>query len=406
MRKMNQKQLEQNRRKLENEKEKKEYIAQMCKIINMLGGEGTFALFPQQLIENSYQLRILPLKMVVNNRDEISEKDQRRFWKSMKNLLKMKQNYFSFNGMEFDTEWFICAGLNIVNLVDYSNNYRADEPWSIELLKRINPDIKEELFEKSYLALYDVASFLYFWFYRFDDSQFWFNFDLKKLHEDSKHLQNVVEVNAEAVEPRYFTIGTNKRPAYKIGWPQTQTGINYIEISPSLFGSEFDGQESVAVYIQTHALNRMEERLDSLNLQELISSVYASLLRPVAVRKEKCRILLSFRILETKMGYFTAQYIDGAVLIHTFLFITNNGTPEGEKLNELTGLGKLDKKYLTIDKLSTFINSDISTNKKLKDLFIKAGCNCLLEIDEAVKAVAKKQQEMAISDQILKYIER
>jgi hypothetical protein len=216
-------------------------------------------------------------------------------------------------------------------------------------------------------------------------------------------LQNVVEVNAEAVEPRYFTIGTNKRPAYKIGWPQTQTGIDYIEISPSLFGSEFDGQESVPVYIQTHALNRMEERLDCLNLQELISSVYASLLKPVAVRKEKCRILLSFRILETKMGYFTAQYIDGAVLIHTFLFITNNGTPEGEKLNELTGLGKLDKKYLTIDKLSTFINSDISTNEKLKDLFIKAGCNSLLEIDEAVKAIAKKQQEMAISDMILNY---
>jgi hypothetical protein len=404
MRKMNRKQLEQNKRKLENEKEKKEYIAQMRKFANMLGGEGTFALFPQQLIENSYQLRILPLKMVVNNRVEISEKDHRRFWKSMKNLLKMKQHYFKFNDMEIDTEWFICAGLNILNLVDYSIQYRAEEPWSIELSKRIAPDIKQELFEKSYVAIYDVASFLYFWLYRFDDSQFWFNFELKKLHEDSKHLQNVMEVNAEAVEPRYFTIGTNKRPAYKIGWPQTQTGIDYIEISPSLFGSEFDGQESVPVYIQTHALNRMEERLDSLNLQELISSVYASLLKPVAVRKEKCRILLSYRILETKMGYFTAQYIDGAVLIHTFLFITNNGTPEGEKLNELTGLGKLDKKYLTIDKLSTFINSDISTNEKLKNLFIKAGCNSLLEIDEAVKAVAKKQQEMAISDMILNYI--
>ena len=165
---MNQKQLEQNRRKLEREKEKQDYIYQMRRFADMLGGEGTFALFPQQLIENSYQLRILPLKMVVNNRDEISEKDHRRFWKSMKNLLKMKQNYFSFNGMEFDTEWFICAGLNIINLVDYSIQYRAEEPWSIEISKRIAPDIKKEMFEKSYLALYEVASFLYFWFYRFD----------------------------------------------------------------------------------------------------------------------------------------------------------------------------------------------------------------------------------------------
>ena len=401
---MNHKQLEQNRRMLEREKEKKDYIYQMRRFADMLGGEGTFALFPPRFIEVNYSFRVLPLKMEVINKVEITERDQRVLWKSMKTLLKLKRYNFEYNGKEFEPEFFISSGFSLLKLIDYSFQKCSEEPWCIELMKRIPSDISQLLFEKSYQALYSITSYLSFWYFKFDDSQFWFKFNLKLLVEGSKLTQNVLEVHAEPVKTRYFSIAGNSRPAYQVGWPQSQTGVSYAELDPTLFGSEFDGLDKASVYIQTHALNRLAERLDSLEKQELLSSVYASLLDPVVVRQEKGKILLSYRILSTKMGYFTAEYIDGAVLIHTFLFITNNGTPEGQKLNELTGLGKLDKKYLTIDKLSTFINSDISTNEKLKSVFTKAGCSCLLEIEDAVKDVAKKQQEMAISDQILNYI--
>jgi len=389
---------------LEREKEKKDYIYQMRRFADMLGGEGTFALFPPRFIEVNYSFRVLPLKMEVINKVEITERDQRVLWKSMKTLLKLKRYNFEYNGKEFEPEFFISSGFSLLKLIDYSFQKCSEEPWCIELMKRIPSDISQLLFEKSYQALYSMTSYLSFWYFKFDDSQFWFKFDLKLPVEGSKLTLNVLEVHAEPVKTRYFSIAGNSRPAYQVGWPQSQTGVSYAELDPSLFGSEFDGLDKASVYIQTHALNRLAERLDSLEKQELLSSVYASLLDPVVVRQEKGKILLSYRILSTKMGYFTAEYIDGAVLIHTFLFITNNGTPEGQKLNELTGLGKLDKKYLTIDKLSTFINSDISTNEKLKSVFTKAGCSCLLEIEDAVKDVAKKQQEMAISDQILNYI--
>ena len=49
--------------------------------------------------------------------------------------------------------------------------------------------------------------------------------------------------------------------------------------------------------------------------------------------------------------------IEGKIVIRTFLFVTNNGTPEGKKLAQITGLQKLDKKYLALDKLSTFMTS-------------------------------------------------
>jgi hypothetical protein len=70
------------------------------------------------------------------------------------------------------------------------------------------------------------------------------------------------------------------------------------------------------------------------------------------------------------------------LVIRTFLFITNNGTPEGKKLHELVGLQKQDKKYLALDKVSTFINHDLRTNETMRRLFIEAGCGDLLELTE------------------------
>jgi hypothetical protein len=41
---------------------------------------------------------------------------------------------------------------------------------------------------------------------------------------------------------------------------------------------------------------------------------------------------------------------EGKLVIRSFLFLTNDGTPEGWKLRALTGLAKRDKKYLEIEK--------------------------------------------------------
>src|SRR5450759_1287872 len=120
--------------------------------------------------------------------------------------------------------------------------------------------------------------------------------------------------------------------------------------------------KDVKIYIQKHALRRLDERIDCLSVDQKHISLFSALIKPEIIKTAKNRSLVAFRIYNTKVGYLSAEYIDGAVLIHTFLFITNNGTPEGQKLTELTGLGKLDKKYLAIDKLSSFIKSDIGKN--------------------------------------------
>ena len=82
------------------------------------------------------------------------------------------------------------------------------------------------------------------------------------------------------------------------------------------------------------------------------------------------------------MGYFRGDIIEGRIILRTFLFITNNGTPEGDRLLANTGLKKEDKNYLAIDKISTFIKSDIDTNQRVKEIFVNAGCGSIFEIDK------------------------
>lgn len=74
------------------------------------------------------------------------------------------------------------------------------------------------------------------------------------------------------------------------------------------------------------------------------------------------------------LGYLKADIIGDKLLILTFLFFTNNGTPEGTKLKKWIGLQKTDKKFFGIDKLNPLILSDIDKHKKLKALVCKAAC--------------------------------
>ena len=93
-----------------------------------------------------------------------------------------------------------------------------------------------------------------------------------------------------------------------------------------------------------------------------------------------------------------------SIVIRTFLFVTNNGTPEGQMLENVTGLQKLDKKYLALDKLSTFMTSDIGGNEKVKEIFTSAGCQCLLELYERSHLIATNSPKQFDAELMLKYI--
>ncbi|HKL31168.1 MAG TPA: hypothetical protein VJ919_01470, partial [Tangfeifania sp.] len=93
-------------------------------------------------------------------------------------------------------------------------------------------------------------------------------------------------------------------------------------------------------------------------------------------------VLLPVMLYDVKVGYLMAKVVKDKVLFRTFLFITHNFSPEGDKLKEISGLGKYDISYWHIDRLSTFVNLDGEKYKELLDLFQKAGIKNFEQLKE------------------------
>jgi hypothetical protein len=404
MKKLNRKQLEQNRRKQERNKEKKEFIAGMHRIADLLGGEGTFALLPPHVVENAYRYRSLPLKPNIQHDPELDMKSACNLHHMVAVLSRWKEYYINIKGVDFTLTEFMTSGFTVVRIATTCRTEEVTESWQTEFASRFNPTFEKELTDQAFRNCEMLALVLTLGEYNLQRDLFWFKFELTPPHEGSNQLQYVMYQYREKLETRIFNTASGDREALRVCFATVSTGPKYAHIDPSELGVDHP-HDKVPVYIQRHAVHRLEERLEGLRNYNLQFSVFESFNKPIVVRQHKNRVLIACCINNVKMGYFAAEYIQEALLIHTFLFITHDGTPEGNKLSELTGLGKLDKKYLAIDRLSSFISSDISQNIRLRNLFCTVGCSCLFEINELVSRSALKQDGQVLSEMILKYLE-
>jgi hypothetical protein len=188
-------------------------------------------------------------------------------------------------------------------------------------------------------------------------------------------------------------------------WANKKTGMDWLTYTKAELGIRCGkGSEPLNVYIQPHALRRLAERLDCIDPIHLSINLYFSLRFPVITEGRHNYFLILYQVKAFRAGYLVAGIHEGTIVIHTFLFLTNNGTPEGEKLAAATGLAKLDKEYLTIDKLSTFWESDIQTNEDVKRIFINAGCASLFEPDLALHRLDGHTKHLTVAERIHNYL--
>jgi hypothetical protein len=159
------------------------------------------------------------------------------------------------------------------------------------------------------------------------------------------------------------------------------------------------------VYVQSHALNRLAERLDGVEPGVLHFSIYSSLSEPKVSKSRSGFLMFKYEIFGNKAGYLLGEVVDDKIVIKTFLFLTNAGTPEADKLKAATGLMKEDIMYLDIDKLSTFVYSDIAGNDRIRQLFIDAGCESLFRIDKAGFGTRGEDTITAKAEMIAKYLQ-
>ena len=203
---------------------------------------------------------------------------------------------------------------------------------------------------------------------------------------------------------RKLRIWDTTRLAYRVGWCIADQGIAWAKVTGAQFGYDNEWSDlPVRVYVQAHALQRLKERIDVIANSYLQFYLYLSMQDLVVVRNDSGQQLIEFRYADKKLGYFAFDLLGKNLIIRTFLFITMDGTPEGDALREKLGIEAEDKKYLSIDKLSTFVISDIKRNAEVKQHFVDTGCGQLFDWDGMNFS---EIEEIPQADNILSYVNR
>ncbi|MFV0378685.1 MAG: hypothetical protein ACK5JD_15440 [Mangrovibacterium sp.] len=211
-------------------------------------------------------------------------------------------------------------------------------------------------------------------------------------------------VKAKEVPVVQFKIEGHSRPGFRLACSGYDRGSEWRSVNRALFDNvPYTDNLELPVYIQSHVLQRMAERLDLVKQRHYHLLLSLALRKPNVIRYRH-HYLIQFDIWFVKAGYLVAELINDMLLIKTFLFLTAEGTPEGEKLRKLSGLSKVDMQYWNIDRLSTFLGSDLSENPTLKQLFTDAGCGSLFNIDLNYELQGHNQLHLA--EQLIRYMKQ
>lgn len=268
----------------------------------------------------------------------------------------------------------------ILDLVEAGITFNnANENKEFELKKENLAELDDgEMAASALLSLYcDVASKLIL-FGRVNSQLYFFERKHGK-NSDDKWFEEIT-IHAEKANVRTFASNGKTRKAFKCGRPNQFTGIKWIEWNGSEI-EKYPGKQ-YPVFIQSHALDQLFNRVPKTENEDWFAhdDLMLSLLNPKIVKKNGDEFLIEYRWLSCKLGYLTAIVIDDCVLITTFLFLTMDGTPEGALIREKLRLERPDKEHLELDKIETFLHTDMKDDPEIVKLLSGCGCGHLFSL--------------------------
>lgn len=302
---------------------------------------------------------------------------------------------------------FYTTGLTLASYCSYLQNYEvkfktADQVKALVFgscmeLGKLFDIIYDKLHDELFPFLINLTNAYWSRFYSF-------SFDTSH-SEIITGLQFVVSVKQYQPEKRKFQIEGIARPAFRIGWTFKDDVFEWLFLLPPQLGiKSLPEDQHIPVYIQSHAIQRIFERIDCIWSHTLISSIYHSL-RECVVIKAKDKYIIEYKILKVKVGYLSAIMTEGKLVIRTFLFLTFNGTPEGKRLEDFIGLKMLDTKYLKMDKLSSFMTGKLRENEELRSIFEKADCLHLVELYDKLDQFSAVHPDHSPVEMLARYLD-
>ncbi|MCL5266663.1 MAG: hypothetical protein M1469_00985 [Bacteroidetes bacterium] len=384
--------------------QKNHYFGKLKDFCSAAGGPGIFEMIPRRQLEYLFLMRYLPYRFEAAPDEQVPDavlKQLRTFYPA---LIKNETISVTRDGPKLPLADYITTGIELLIYTDRLDPREYERAG--ELKKALEPFTSfREAQETANDRMYTFMDFLGYYVSDLNSCLYQLEYRPSLRKGASNGIENVLLVHSRVPEKTYVTFDGVSRPAIRVCVPSAfYEGIYPILVPLGELGLSGDGSDRrLPLYIQSHALRRLTERLDCISTYILQMYLSLSILEMHSHRAKDGSFKIEYRIRDTKAGYLVAEIVDDKIIIRTFLFITNSGTPEGEKLQQVSALRKLDKQYLAIDKLSTFMNADIRTSKELEGMFIAAGCECLLELHDKVAGFNVKKGSESLLPMLIKY---
>lgn len=373
--------------------------------MDLLGNKQAWEILNKFNLEVLYQKRIRPYKFIADKskKGKVDKKDLEVINRGMSMLLHEK--YIDVGKEKYKISLYDFS-VYVESLHLYWRNAAKENEEIGARFKACFPLFNDDFMNIRTKVLEEVKRLMDYVTFTYSDS-FSHILSYKKEDPDSS-LHSVFHNNYLLLElnPDTETISLDghNRTIYKVCYAINELFYPLAILPEKLGLNGVSGQLPIQVYIQRHVLERMEERLDRFfsicNYGFIIYPLFSGEILPA---EKKNSFLIPLEYQHIRLGYFEGDLVGDKLIIRTFLFITNSGTPEGKKLENLLGLQMADKKYLGIDKLSTFINSDIKKDERLMGLFRQSGCGDLINLKIKLMGPAG-DKEIAIAQYLSEYI--
>ena len=392
--------------KLHKAQYKNEFIYKLSMLCNTISGKNILQLIPANNLEVLYHTRCRSVKFVAAEGHIIPENVINNIKWMVSKVLKKHRIQITSDGKEMILNDYFTIGFTL--LLYIRKLTETDFKNALELKNALEPFNQFSQHETtSCQMLHTILHTYSLMNSNIHEKLYGFEQKVKLISDGSSGVQNLIEIYTHVPEKINIFIEGKSRPAYKVGWAFPQDDVQWIKIKPIQLGLANSFSEiPMEVYIQSHALHRLTERIDCFDIGTLHFNLFLSLNKLENVKNRNGNILIEYRLFDARAGYLCASIIDGVILIKTFLLLINSGTPEGQKFEEICGMEKLDKKYLGIDKLSAFMSSDIGENKVLRSIFKRADLTCLLELYEKLNTIVIKKAEQQTAELLEWYLKK
>lgn len=214
-----------------------------------------------------------------------------------------------------------------------------------------------------------------------------------KLSGQTNKINPLITVKSFNNKPTSILVDGSPRKVY-------QCYLMDNKITPILIKPGVVGNKELKVYIQEHALIRIQERLKVKPIGYAYYFISHCMHNPKIIKQHHNSFMVEYYYFSVKVGYLLVTIEDDIALIRSFKFITMEGTPEFNALRSRLKCKRDDFEYLGLDSMEILLNSDISENKKLRPLLEECGLGPLFSLSNVVDAQFSKR---SIADDVVKY---